>query len=326
MKRCDICLLVTLLLAISPDLIAQEEKSSPKGTNKAAKEAAKAKTEESKGSPKASAIARAEGKAKPKSAKAAAAKAPPKVPPTGYTDTPFLPGGKWRVHDDTRPRPEVVTPGSHGGAPPSDAIVLFDGSDLDEWVMTKDGSPADWILKGGFMEVPPPGEGVGGSIQTKRKFTDYQLHIEFATPMKAVSQSQGRGNSGVFNLGAFEVQILDSFNNKSYADGQASAIYGFKPPLVNASRPPGAWQTYDLVFEAPKWDSEGNLLKKAYVTVIHNGILTQHRQHFLGPGGHKKVPNYSKVIESGPIALQNHKNPIRFRNIWIRELDFSAND
>jgi len=251
--------------------------------------------------------------------------AQPKTP-TGYTDTPYLPGGKWRVHDDARSRPEVVTPGETAASAPSDAIVLFDGSNLDEWVMEKDGSPADWIVKDGFMEVPPRGQGAGGYIKTKREFGDVQLHVEFATPEKVEGNSQGRGNSGVFLLGGYEIQVLDSYENKSYADGQASAIYGYKPPLVNASRPPGKWQTYDIIFEAPKWDAEGNLLKRAHVTVLHNGVLTHHHQDFLGPSGHKRVANYNQIREKGSIKLQNHSNPTRFRNIWVRELDLSANE
>lgn len=256
----------------------------------------------------------------------AKSKQPPKVHPTGYTDTPYLPGGKWRVHDDARPRPEVVTPGKTASTAPSDAIVLFDGTNLDEWMMEKDGSPADWILADGYMEVPPRGEGVGGYIRTKREFGDVQLHIEFATPSEVEGNSQGRGNSGVFFIGGYELQVLDSYENKSYADGQASAIYGYKPPLVNASRPPGEWQTYDIIFEAPKWDAEGNLLKRAHITVFHNGVVTHHYQDYLGPSGHKRVANYNTVQETGPLKLQNHNNPTRFRNIWIRELDLNANE
>jgi hypothetical protein len=219
-----------------------------------------------------------------------------------------------------------VTPGETAASAPSDAIILFDGHNLDEWVMAKDNSPADWIIKEGQLEVPPKGQGVGGYMRTKREFRDVQLHIEWASPEEVVGKSQGRGNSGVFFLGGYEVQVLDSYDNKSYADGQASAIYGYKPPLVNACRPPGEWQTYDIIFEAPKWDAEGNLLKQAHVTVLHNGILTHHRQNYLGPSGHKKVANYNTVKETGPIQLQNHSNPVRFRNIWVRELDLSANE
>lgn len=252
-------------------------------------------------------------------------KAKPKHP-TGYTDTPVLPGGKWKVHDDDRPRPKVVTPGKTAANAPADAIVLFDGTDLSEWMMEKDNAKADWIVKDGYLEVPPKDKTVGGYIRSKREFGDIQLHVEWASPAEVKGNSQGRGNSGVFLLGNYEVQVLDSFDNKAYADGQASALYGWKPPLVNAVRKPGEWQTYDIIFEAPKWDAEGNLLKKAYVTVIHNGVLTHHRQAFIGPTGHKRVANYNQVSEKGPIKLQNHGNPTRFRNIWVRELDLSAND
>ncbi len=258
--------------------------------------------------------------------KGAKQKAAPKETPTGYTDTPFLPGGKWRVHDDARPRPEVVTPGETAADPPSDAIVLFDGTNFDEWTMEKDNSPADWILKDGYMEVPPRGHGVGGYIRTKREFGDVQLHVEFAAPGEVRGNSQGRGNSGVFFIGSYELQVLDSHENKTYADGQASALYGYKPPLVNASRKPGEWQTYDIVFEAPKWDANGNLLKRAYITVFHNGVLTHHRQPYLGATGHKSVANYNRVQEAGPIKLQDHGDPVRFRNIWVREIDFGANE
>jgi hypothetical protein len=250
----------------------------------------------------------------------------PKPAATGYTDTPFLPGGKWRVHDDNRPRPEVVTPGETAANAPSDAIVLFDGKNLDEWVMEKDNLPADWIVKDGYMEVPPKGHGAGGYIKTKREFGDIQLHLEFATPEKVEGNSQGRGNSGVFFLGRHELQVLDSYDNKSYADGQASALYGYKPPLVNACRKPGEWQTYDVIFEAPKWDADGNLLKKAYITVLHNGVVTHHRQPYIGATGHKSVGNYNTVAEKGPIKLQDHGNPTRFRNVWVRELKLDAHE
>jgi Domain of Unknown Function (DUF1080) len=250
----------------------------------------------------------------------------PREHPTGYTDTPFLPGGKWRVHDDARPRPTVVTPGETTAAAPSDAVVLFDGKDLSEWVMAKDNSPADWIVKDGYFEIPGKDKTAGGPLKTKREFGDLQLHIEWASPSVIEGNSQGRGNSGVFFPGGFELQVLDSFENQSYADGQASALYGWKPPLVNASRKPGEWQTYDIIFEAPQWDAEGNLLKKAYITVIHNGLLTHHRQDYLGSTGHKKVANYNRVTGKGPIELQNHNNPVKFRNIWIRELNLTTNE
>lgn len=264
-----------------------------------------------------------EGEQKAKAPAKAQAPAP-KEHPTGYADTPFLPGGKWRVHDDTRPRPKVITPG-HASSAPSDAIILLDGSDLSEWVNVE-GEPAQWTLRNGYMEVPPRDSAGKGDIMTKRAFGDCQLHIEWATPHKVEGNSQGRGNSGLFFFGSYECQILDSYNNKSYADGQASAIYGFKPPLVNASRKPGEWQTYDIIFEAPGWDKDGKLTKKAYVTILHNGVVTQHRQEFLGGTGHRRVAEYKQHAPKGSIKLQDHGNPTRFRNIWIRELDLNSND
>lgn len=244
--------------------------------------------------------------------------------PTGYTDTPFLPGGKWRVHDDTRPRPKVITPGQKVGDAPSDAIILFDGKDLSEWV-TGDGKPAGWKVENGYMEVPPRKSPGAGDIWTKRQFGDVQLHVEFATPAEVVGNSQGRGNSGVFFFGQYEVQVLDSYENKTYADGQATALYGWKPPLVNASRKPGEWQAYDIIFEAPRFE-EGKLLKPAFITILHNGVVTQHRQAYLGATGHKRVAQYRAHPEKGAIKLQDHGNPMRFRNLWIRELDFSTQD
>lgn len=209
--------------------------------------------------------------------------------------------------------PKVVKTAPH--QPPSDAIVLFDGKNMDQW---KGGDK--WIVKDGYVVTDKQ------SIETRQSFGDCQLHIEWATPEVVEGNSQGRGNSGIFFLGDYELQVLDSYDNKSYADGQASAIYGYKPPLVNACRPPGEWQTYDIIFEAPKWDAEGNLLKQAYITVFHNGVVTHSHQNYLGPSGHKKVANYNTVHERGPLKLQNHNNPERFRNIWVRELDFTTND
>ena len=200
---------------------------------------------------------------------------------TGYTDTPLLPDGKWRVHDDNRPRPQVVKPGasfSHGAPAPSDAIVLFDGTDLSKFKNQKAGKPVRWKVENGYMEVAPK----SGTIQTRDEFGDFQLHLEFATPGKAVSNSQGRGNSGVIIYGKYEVQVLDSYQNKSYADGQAGALYGQFPPLRNAAKAPGAWQSYDIIFESARWDG-GKLTKKANVTVIHNGVLQLQPQGHRGP-------------------------------------------
>lgn len=241
----------------------------------------------------------------------------PKVHATGYTDTPFIPGQKWRVHDDARPRPPVIEPGARFSdmAPaPSDAVVLFDGTDLSKFEGSK-GGPAKWKIENGYMEVAPK----SGSIQTKQRFADFQLHLEFATPGKVEGNSQGRGNSGVLVNGKYEVQILDSYKNKSYADGQAGALYGQRPPRFNASRAPGKWQTYDIIFESPRWDKDGRLTKKAYVTVIHNGVVLHHRQAYLGNTPHKRVGNYNNPHDPEMfIQLQDHNNPMRFRNIWIR--------
>ena len=241
-----------------------------------------------------------------------------KTPPTGYTDTPQLPDQKWKVHDDERPRPPVVTPGesfSHGAPAPSDAVVLFDGTDLSKWKNQKTGEAATWKVENGYMEVAPK----TGTIMTKDEFGDFQLHLEFATPEEVVSASQGRGNSGVIIYGKYEIQVLDSYNNKSYADGQAGAMYGQFPPLRNAAKKPGEWQSYDIIFEAPRWEGE-ELVKKASVTVIHNGVVLHNRKEFIGAVSHRNVGKYSKHPPKGPIVLQDHGNPMRFRNIWIREI------
>lgn len=236
------------------------------------------------------------------------------APPTGYTDTPELPGSEWRVHDDARPRPDVVRPGTLRTAP-SDATVLFDGSGLGAWQREGGGADARWAVADGAMTVNGT-----GTIETREHFGDVQLHLEFATPAEVVSSSQGRGNSGVFFLGRYEVQILDSYDNVSYADGQAAAMYGQYPPLVNASRPPGEWQTYDIVFRAPRFDGD-ELAEPAVVTVFHNGIVVHHAREFIGATGHRAVATYAPHPPEGPIRLQDHGNPVRFRNVWVRRLE-----
>ena len=240
--------------------------------------------------------------------------------PVGYTDTPTIPNMEWRVHDIARPHPVIVTPGSAAKAP-SDAIVLFDGKDLSHWLDSGRGpnkqvGPPKWTLGNGYFEVAPG----SGSLISKQEFGDMQLHLEFATPAKVEKASQGRGNSGVLIMGLYEIQVLDSYENVTYADGQASAIYGQYPPLVNASRPPGEWQTYDIIFEAPHFDGD-ELVKAAHVTVLHNGVLTHHRQKMLGPMRHKVNTYYAPHDPEGPIMLQQHSNPTRYRNIWVRKLD-----
>jgi hypothetical protein len=201
--------------------------------------------------------------------------------------------------------PAVVTPGTTPGAPPSDATVLFDGKDLSQWVS------AD-----GVATVKP---GSGG-IQTKQAFGSCQLHIEFATPSVVEGSSQGRGNSGVFLMNNYELQILDSYQNPTYFHGQAGAIYKQHAPLVNASRKPGEWQAYDVVFHAPKFDADGKLIQRATFTVFHNGVLIQDHVIVMGVTSHDKPPYYEAHAAKMPLSLQDHHNPMRFRNIWIREL------
>lgn len=238
----------------------------------------------------------------------------------GYQDTPIIPGTKWHVHDGERPQPPVVTPGEpstqeKAGTAPSDATVLFDGKDLSRWKQEKDSSEAQWKVENGYFEVVPK----TGYLMTKDEFgPDFQLHVEFATP-PPVGDGQGRGNSGVFLFGRYEIQVLDSYQNPTYPDGQATGIYGYMPPQVNASRPPGQWQTYDIIVEGPRF-KEGKLEKPLVVTVMHNGVVTQNHTALIGDTPHKQVGKYRAHPEKGPIKLQDHGNPMRFRNIWIRDL------
>lgn len=233
-----------------------------------------------------------------------------------YDDTPVLPGTSYRVHGE-RPWPPVVTPGGGPGAAPSeapsDAIVLFDGEDLSEW--TGGDGDAAWKLVDGAMEVNGT-----GALTTRRELGDVQLHLEFATPAEVRGSSQGRGNSGVFFMTRYEVQILDSHDNPTYPDGQCAALYGQHPPAVNACRPPGEWQSYDVVFRAPRF-RDGELVSPASVTVFHNGVLVHDRREFLGATTHRALPRYEPHAPKGPIRLQDHGNPVRFRNVWVRELE-----
>ena len=227
----------------------------------------------------------------------------------------------WIGHDRTRPLPPAVDPGypgtpDHPGKPPSDAIVLFNGKDLSQWV-SMDGSPAKWRIRNGVLECVPG----AGSIRTLRCFGYCQLHLEFATPYPPKGEGQGRGNSGVFfGMGRYEIQILDSYQNKTYADGMCGAIYNQYPPLVNACRPPGQWQTYDIIWTPPKFDQNGNLISPAVVTAFQNGILIHHNAVLIGGTDWLDRPAYKPHPEKLPISLQDHGNPIRFRNIWVREL------
>jgi hypothetical protein len=212
------------------------------------------------------------------------------------------------------PVPPVVTPGE-GTAAPSDAIVLFNGKDLSEWVDSK-GAPAAWEVKDGAMTVTPG----KGTISTKRSFTDCQLHIEWRTPSEVKGESQGRGNSGIFLMGLYEVQVLDCYNNITYPNGQAGSIYKQFIPLVNVCKKPGEWQIYDIIFTAPRFGESGRIVVPGTVTVLQNGVLVQNHVNLLGTTEFIGLPKVSKHETKLPIILQDHGNPVSFRNIWIREL------
>ena len=229
----------------------------------------------------------------------------------GYTDTPMLPGLPYRVHDPARPHPGVVTPGVQVGSAPSDAVVLFDGRDLSRWTSGKQ----PWKVENGYVEVVPN----SGDMRSKEAFGDMQLHVEWAAPADVRNRSQNRGNSGIFLQGRFELQVLDSFENPTYADGQAGAIYGQWPPLVNPVRKPGEWQAYDIVFEAPRFEGE-RLVKPAYLTVLLNGVLLHHHKEVMGPTIHRALAKYAPQPAEDALMLQDHQQPVRYRNIWIRRL------
>jgi len=231
--------------------------------------------------------------------------------PVGYTDTPILPNLPYHVHDPARPHPIVVTPAAQPGGAPSDAIVLFDGKDLSKWTTTRQ----PWKVENGYMEVTPN----SGDLRSREKFGDVQLHVEWAAPAQIRGNSQNRGNSGVFLQGLYEVQVLDSSDNLTYADGQAGAIYGQWPPLVNAARKPGEWQSYDIVFEAPQFNG-ANLVKPAYLTVFLNGVLVHNRKEVSGPTVHRQLAKYAPQPAEDSIVLQDHQQPVRYRNIWVRRL------
>jgi hypothetical protein len=227
---------------------------------------------------------------------------------------------KYEIHDRNRPLPPVIDAGTAStqeaaGHAPSDATVLFDGKDLSKW-QHKDGSAAKWKVESGYFEVVPK----TGQLYTKDAFGDCQLHVEFQEPNPPKGEDQDRGNSGVFLHGLYEVQVLDSYQSKTYADGQASAVYGQFPPQVNASRAPGQWQIYDIIFHGPRFDAAGKLLRPARITALHNGVLVQDNVELTGPTGHHMRPPYIAGPEKLPLSLQDHNHPVRYRNIWIREL------
>lgn len=225
----------------------------------------------------------------------------------GYKDTPVQPWSGYHVHDPDRPAPPKVNPGDASG-PPADAIVLFDGSDLSAW------QESTWKVENGYVEVEE------GPLVSKREFGDIQLHLEWRSPNPPTGEVMNRGNSGVNLMGVFEIQIYDSYSIDLNPDGQAAAVYAQTPPLVNVTRPPGEWQTYDIVFFAPKFDGE-KLVEKPRVTMFHNGVLVHHNQEIHGGVAHRRLP---RPIEpgktTGPLLLGGHHNPVRFRNIWVRPL------
>jgi hypothetical protein len=235
----------------------------------------------------------------------------------GYTDTPRLPGQKWRVHDAERPRPPKVTPGTPllQENPPSDAVVLFNGKDLSQWVARASGGPPKWKVENGYMEITPH----GGGLATKEKFGDMQLHVEWMVPAGEKGKGQDCGNSGVELMGRYEIQVLESYKNQTYADGQAASIYGQWPPMVNASRPEGEWNVYDIFFEAPRFEG-GKVVKPGYVTVVHNGILVHNHQEIIGRAIHRAVASYDVHGPEEALTLQDHDHPVRYRNIWARRI------
>ena len=230
---------------------------------------------------------------------------------------------KYEVHDTTRPNPPVITLPAQVGQPPSDAIVLFDGKDTSEWVSEKGAGEVKWIVENGYMQVAQK----AGGIRTKKSFGNCQLHIEWCTPegVDPAITDQKRSNSGVILMDKYEVQVLDSYtennykDNRTYADGQAAAIYGQHPPMVNACRKPGQWQSYDINFLRPLFDEDGNLVRKGRITVLHNGVVVHNNLEIEGTTSHKQKAKYSPHKE-GYIHLQDHGNPLKFRNIWLREL------
>ena len=229
---------------------------------------------------------------------------------------------EYPIHSHERPQPPIIDPGTPStqeqpGEPPSDAIVLFrEPEDLENW-SSMDGSDAKWVAEDGYMEAVKG----AGYVKTRDGFGDCQLHVEWATPLPVIGKGQGRGNSGVFLMGMYEVQVLDSYQNTTYPDGQAAALYGQYPPLVNASRAPREWQMYDVVFHRPRFDENGELMKPATVTVFHNGVLVQDHVTLTGPTANKARPPYQAHPDKLPLSLQDHGNPVRFRNIWIRPLE-----
>ncbi len=250
---------------------------------------------------------------------------PPRTPADdGFTDTPMQPAevGPWHVHDPNRPHPKQITPPATVGGPPSDAIVLFDGKDLSKWYHRGRGPTqgqqvdAGWKVENGYFEITRG----HGDLLTRETFGDVQLHVEWSSPTAINANSQGRGNSGVLLMARYEIQVLDMWDNPTYADGGAGAIYGQWPPLVTPARRPGEWNTYDIVFEAPQFNGD-QLAKPAFFTVFYNGVMVHNRKQSLGPMVYRQVAHYTPQPAEDSLMLQDHNsNPVRYRNIWIRRL------
>jgi hypothetical protein len=219
----------------------------------------------------------------------------------------------WKTGDRARPLPPKVT--SNPGAPPSDAVVLFDGSSLAAW-QHGNGKPPAWKVAKGYFEVTPG----SGDLVTRQPFGDCQLHVEWATPAPPHGTDQEPGNSGVYLMSLYEIQVLESNQNRTYADGQAAAVYCQYPPLVNASRAPGEWQSYDIIFHGPRFGASKELARTATLSLLHNGVLAQDHVELTGPTDYMKRPPYRPHPPKMPLLLQDHGQPVRFRNIWIREL------
>lgn len=223
--------------------------------------------------------------------------------------------GDPKLTEQWSPEPKVVAPGKTAADAPADAIVLFDGANTGEWE-AKGGGPVKWAVADGAMTVTRG----SGEIHTKQKFGDCQLHIEWRAPSEVKGEGQGRGNSGIFLMGKYELQVLDSYNNRTYSNGQAASIYKQLPPLVNASRKPGEWQTYDVIFIAPRFYADGSVQSQARITVIHNGVLVQNNSTIWGGTQYIGLANYEKHGDKESIILQDHGDAVSFRNIWIRNL------
>ncbi len=243
------------------------------------------------------------------------------TPVAVMAETPLLPDGKWRVHDTDRPQPSAVLPGERASDAPSDAIILFDGTNLDSWQSTG----AEWQVTDGILTVPPREKGrPGSSLSSRESFGDIQLHLEFRSPSPPAGLGQDRGNSGIIFMQRYEVQILDGYRNPTYADGTVGSVYGWKPPLVNASRQPGEWQSYDIIFQRPRFSADGTLERPAYVTALLNGVLVQNHQPVLGTTVWRKVAEYEAHQDAAPLQLQDHSSPVSFRNVWVRKLNPEA--